>query len=288
MLAVKLFTNTPHEVNSSALSLAEDGKIPCGIEVGIYSPDKLSPDLEARIKNLRNETKVLHSNWREIGLGEISNRRPETLRHLENEMFASRRMGISKSIIHTYRNSNDTVRVIYPDPKLAANQWADSALQMFDMGMRPLVEKTFESLPWLQAFYSEWHKLGIASKTGFCFDIGHSRVWHRVQLELWLDFTRSLRDQGFAIHFHIHGNAGDFDCHRPLHLAHEEGLLAPSKDWAPRGVLPWLRDAMREHPESLFTLESKTEYAIPAFKFAIDTLKENPAVPMELQSIETS
>lgn len=36
MLAVKLFTNTPHEVNSSALSLAEGGTAPCGIKVGLY------------------------------------------------------------------------------------------------------------------------------------------------------------------------------------------------------------------------------------------------------------
>jgi hypothetical protein len=80
------------------------------------------------------------------------------------------------------------------------------------------------------------------------------------------------RDQGFAVHFHIHGNGGDCDMHRPLHLAAEEGLLDPSEDWAPRGVLPWLRDAVREHPDSIFTLENKTEYAIPAFNFAIAAL----------------
>ena len=283
MLAVKLFTDTPHDVNSTALSLAENGIAPCGIEVGLYSAEDLSPDLEARIMNLRNETKVLHSYLREIGLDEISNKRPETLLHLENEMLASQRMGISTSVVHTYRNSDESVRIDYPDPKIAARQWAGAALQMFDMGMRPLVEKTFESLPWLKAFFSEWNRLGIASKTGFCLDIGHSRVWHRVQLELWLDFTKYLRDQGFAIHFHIHGNAGDRDSHRPLHLAHDEGLLAPSTDWAPRGVIPWLCDAMREHPDSLFTLESKTEYAISAFKFAINALE---AKPTELLSSE--
>jgi hypothetical protein len=143
---------------------------------------------------------------------------------------------------------------------------------MSDMGMRPLVEKTHESLPWLEAFFSEWDRMGIASRTGFCLDIGHSRIWHRASLERWLEFTMRRRDQGFAVHFHIHGNGGDRDSHRPLHLAADEGLLDPSQDWAPRGVLPWLRDAVREHPESIFTLENKTEYAVPVFDYAMAAL----------------
>jgi sugar phosphate isomerase/epimerase len=272
MFAVKLFTDTAHALNSAALSIAEDSDRPCGIEVGLYTEDDLPADLELRIANLPAGTKVLHSFLREVGLAEIAAGRPEAMCHLESEMKACRRMGIAASVIHCYRNPDETVRTEFPDPALAARQWAGAALQMSDMGMRPLVEKTHESLPWLEAFFSEWDRMGIASRTGFCLDIGHSRIWHRASLERWLEFTMRRRDQGFAVHFHIHGNGGDCDMHRPLHLAAEEGLLDPSEDWAPRGVLPWLRDAVREHPDSIFTLENKTEYAIPAFNFAIAAL----------------
>lgn len=272
MLAVKLFTDCTYALNSAALSLAEGGSGSCGIEVGITSDDNLPGEIEQRLVRLPTEAKVLHSHLREIGLAEISAARPETMKHLESEMLACRRMGISASVVHTYRSQDDSVRTDYPDPVAAARQWSDAALKMFAMGMLPLVEKTFEPLPWIESFFSEWHRMGIADRTGFCLDIGHSRVWHRTTLERWLEFTKRLRDQGFAIHFHIHGNGGDWDWHRPLHLAEEEGLLAPSQDWAPRGVLPWLRDAMREHPDSLFTLENKVEFAVPAFNFALNAI----------------
>jgi hypothetical protein len=272
MFAVKLFTDTAHAINSATLAIAEDRRRPCGIEVGLYTRDDLPADLEQRIANLPSGTKVLHSYLREVGLAEIAVERPDAMRHLESEMQACRRMGISASVIHCYRSSDETVRTEFPDPVAAARQWAGAALRMFEMGMRPLVEKTHEPLPWLEAFFSEWGRMGIASRTGFCLDIGHTRVWHRASLERWLEFTLRRRDQGFAVHFHIHGNGGDHDEHRPLHLAAAEGLLDPCEDWAPRGVLPWLREAVREHPDSIFTLENKAEFAVPAFDFALAAL----------------
>jgi len=51
---------------------------------------------------------------------------------------------------------------------------------------------------------------------GFCFDIGHAKVWSSDSFDTWYSDILYLIKFGIPIHSHIHANKGDFDTHSPL------------------------------------------------------------------------
>ena len=271
MLAVVVASKDPLEIISESIALVERFPGQCGIEFGLCESFDLPENIVERVAALPVSAKALHADRNAIGLEGLSSGNVEAVARVQAEARICKALAIDRAVVHS-RVQVDRRPHDESNPRASARVWAVGALCMANAGLTPLYEKTVESLNWFEEFFDEWDRLGLAPQTGFTLDIGHARVWQRTSLEHWLQFTQQLQARGFELHFHVHGNNGEADQHRALHLAWEEGLLAPSADYAPRGVLPWLGEAMAAHPNALFTLENVAHLGPQAFRYTRNAL----------------
>jgi len=274
MLAGKIFSADPVALTAPVLDLCEQHPSEYGVELALYGAPHFDPVSEQRIHMLAPSRKSLHSLHRCMGLTELAAGDAAALDRLSAEATKARELRISRYVVHaaSARGSGG----VSLTPKQAAHQWAGPLEQMHALGLRPLLENTFQSLTWLTALYEEWAAMGLAPIAGFCLDTGHTRVWERTPLLRWSEFTRALVAHGFALHFHVHANDGADDSHIALHVADETGLLEHSADWAPNGFMPWLGRSFEAHPDALFVLENEAAYARDAFVFARFVLDDAP------------
>ncbi len=109
-----------------------------------------------------------------------------------------------------------------------------------EYGMEIVVENVFE--PDWRIHYSLFQGVGEGAPVGFCFDIGHHKVFSRTGQEEWLE-----RLAPWLSHCHLHDNLGRHDDH----LAVGQGVLDFS------GLFRWLRE--RARPGLTLTVEAHRE-----------------------------
>lgn len=274
MLAVKIFQGDPDELNSEVIGYVENNQSVCGLEVALYQGSALPKDHLDRIAALPRKIKILHTYHRQIGLMELERNDPVAHNKLRTEAEFAESMGIDKAVVHSTTLGEHSV--VHPDAHSIAAGWAKSVEYMNALGLRPHLENTTESIFWLQDLFDTWDQLGIQELAGFTLDIGHVRVWSDRTLNDWLIFTKQLAARGFGIHFHIHANHGEVDEHISLQHAFQKDLLEPSLEWAPEGLIAWIVEAMKDHPQSLFTLENPAHQALANLSFTRFMLNQEP------------
>lgn len=265
MLAIKIFDDRDPAHTDALLARLNPKKPNFGIEVALYSNKGFTTRHADLLRALPDSTKILHSAGRARGLAELAARDVRALAQQALDTAQGKRLGISRVIVH----GNDSVETAlhHNSPAYAAKQVLPAIESLLGQGLVPYFENSYEPLPWLKLFFNELIALGLASQMGFCLDIGHVRVWGKDTIDAFYTFAKFLKTAGFRQHFHIHANAGLHDEHMALPLAYTADLLYPSSDWAPTGVMPWLSKALKEYPESLFTLENAQEHAMEALTF---------------------
>lgn len=181
---------------------------------------------------------------------------------LAQEAAWARSVNCLEAVIHLDRGNGAEDHWRRSDPEALARECRAAIQAASEMGLRLHMEKTYESREWLMAFYRELSRQGLAPHFGFTLDLGHTRVWEREPLELWMEWIAELDAQGFGLHFHLHGNPGDADRHDTLSHCQSMGWLDPDPQWAPNGALPIVKEIARlyEH-KALLVLENTTAQA---------------------------
>lgn len=297
MWAIKIFDDATEQELNRLLDLAN--KRGAGIECALYHSKGFPPGIDERLRlefsGHPNHALGLHLPHAKLSLVELAAQRwsgremalakelgerwmpnPIVARSQEGDQILSaasirlakeagwaRKVGCRDAVIHLDRG-NMSVEGKWRElsPVAFAASCAPAIEASWALGLRLHLEKTYETRAWLDEFFNAIAKLGLASKFGFTFDIGHSRVWEREPLGGWMNSIATYSKLGFGLHFHLHGNKGDVDSHDTLCLAQASGWLDPVADWAPSGVMPILSEIRRLYEnKALLVLENSPEHA---------------------------
>jgi hypothetical protein len=295
--AIKIFDGDLGAGARMGLELARERG--AGVEVALYAGQGFPKDVEDRLREMSIErpgSVALHASHGAVALADwigqswsweayqealgvsfgqahgssASRLTPEAFR-LAGELAWARSVGARSVVIHLERAVGPLGESWWKsqDPARLAQLSAPALRAARGLGARLVLEKTFESREWFDAFYQRAFELGLSSSLGFAFDLGHSRVWEPEPLGGWLDSMSRWKIQGFELHFHLHGNPGDFDRHATLAEAQAQGWLDPDPKWAPDGALPELERIVSEFGEgSMLVLENSTDQAREALGWA--------------------
>ena len=296
MWAIKIFDDMGEGELMEFLDLA--GERAAGVEVALYGAKGFSGDARARLRQMSAKnpgSTAMHLSHQKLALSDLmaqawtweafeealgagldfASKAPSRLspeaKTLATEAAWARELGIQKAVIHLDRGLSREGELWWKsrDPAKIARELAPALRAAQGLGILLHMEKTFESRPWLMAFYEAAQAQGLGGALGFVFDMGHSRVWEREPLGGWIDWMLGLRDAGVSLHFHLHGNPGDRDRHASLPEAHARGWLDPDPQWAPKGAMVELERIEREFgADSMLLLENHTRDAREALGWA--------------------
>jgi len=233
MLSMKIFVNTPQELLNEIIERAVEDKL--GLELLMIDHDdndKLYP-VDYVLKKIENTRfsevadLMLHTDHCHTWGFQISD--PETLASYTTEMQNANRLGMRKVVMH-YNDKMDKEDVT--DKRLH-----DDLLRINDLGEKYGITIHLENTLFVHDDHSfdkaniDFHERIFSHVTdekmkniGFCFDLGHGKVFSDNKLAEWLKFIDSLVEKTIPVHFHLHNNHGVHDDHMPFHIADMEGL----------------------------------------------------------------
>nr|WP_240905965.1 TIM barrel protein [Thiorhodococcus mannitoliphagus] len=242
------------------------------IEVGLYFGDIQARDLLRSCLPDSAATVAVHLNHRRLSLLEIQ--RQEAA--LREQLSAAAELGATSVITHL-GNYPMTARLSLRErlwDQLSADLSFAEALAS-DYGLRLHIENTFHDL----AFYRELLdalRASRATPVNFCFDMGHAKVWSSESLREWLAFLLTQRQQGTALHLHLHANEGLIDQHQPFTLASDrEGVIEDDfmqdLDWPSA-----LRLIDRSFPDAAKIFEVPPEVAVDHYEQVLAAINRLP------------
>lgn len=253
MLALKIFDGEnlekkEREARKIALFCAQQN---LGLELANYAGTSFD-GLEAEIEKVASKNKVLHLNHNAYSLIGSRKKGLSLLDMFDEEIRLADRLDVSGGFVVHSSDEEESV----PSPESA---FKTISMLSARTGSRPLfLEKTFESIEWFETFFA----MKPPKNVGFCLDTGHTRVWKRIPLSRWVDFTGRLAAAEIPVHVHAHANEGDDDTHIPLMDALRSGMLKQS-DWN-KGDLEEFSDLFKivKRAGGLFVLENGMSGAI--------------------------
>jgi hypothetical protein len=143
---------------------------------------------------------------------------------IEYELHIGRLLGSKKFIFHPEKHDAPK------KTQYQANLLGDYFEKLIELSsMLKNDEKIYiENVRFEIEFYKSFFKLihinGIKN-IGFCFDIGHAKVFSGYNFEKWYQFLLFLDGKEIDIYFHVHANEGSYDEHKPYHSYHDIGVL---------------------------------------------------------------
>lgn len=138
--------------------------------------------------------------------------------------------------------------------KVAVAACADHALGLH-------IENTYHDIPFYRSLFQAAASAGL-DEVGFCFDIGHAKVWSTHTLAEWMALLRDIDQDGRRIHFHLHANGGFQDDHLSFLTADHLGLSAADAFTAPGDYYQALAQIAEAFPSSLAVFEVPASEAI--------------------------
>jgi Xylose isomerase-like TIM barrel len=187
------------------------------VEMGFYHGN---PQLLLSLQEKYNiQRPTLHTNHYKFDLGTMLEKPAQKYQLLEvltTDLEFASKIGAKRVVIHPYKYP-------FPRKKLAQKRVIEALIPELE-GISNLlkardimvhIENTFDEADFYLALFEAIRSKGI-SNIGFCFDIGHARVWSALSFDKWFKYLENIDEMGFEIHFHIHANNGMFDDHLPF------------------------------------------------------------------------
>lgn len=134
-------------------------------------------------------------------------------REFEAEIKLSKLINSDYSIVHLSSNQRENKR--YPGRSLINETWEN--LMMLNQIARTedfvfYIENIYRDIYFYTQLFRELKNEGL-NNIGFCFDIGHAKVWSGHNLRDWQFFLQELSAMAIPMHMHFHLNHGEEDEH---------------------------------------------------------------------------
>ena len=161
----------------------------------------------------------LHTNHYRFDIGtllEKPEQKYELLDILSHDLELATKIGAKRIIIHPHR---------FPFPKklsaqkiavsMMVNEISGISQMLSSLGVVAYIENTFDDSGFYRLLFEEIKRRNI-DNFGFCFDMGHAKVWSSGSFAHWMRFLYDINDMGLPLHSHLHSNDGVFDEHLPF------------------------------------------------------------------------
>lgn len=211
---------------------------------------------------IKNPT--LHTNHYRFDIAtliEKTEQKYELLDLLSRDIKLANKIGAKKIIVHPYR---------FPFPKKKSaqkriigqicNELTGISEMLKSSGITAHIENTFDESTFYRLLFEEIKAKNI-SNFGFCFDIGHAKVWSSGGIEEWMRLLFDLDNMGFSTHSHIHANNGIFDDHMPF-FDEILGTFVVEDEFLNGSYIAVVEKLYEAFPKITFTAEVKPQYAL--------------------------
>lgn len=207
---------------------------------------------------------TLHTNHYRFDLGSLLDKpeqKYELLDILSKDLELARKIGAKRIVIHPYKfpftkKTNAQKKVV----ELLVNEIAGISQMLGMLGITAHIENTFDEISFYRVLFEEMKKRSVQN-FGFCFDIGHAKIWSSSTLAQWTRLLYDMDDMGFPIHSHLHVNYGIFDDHLPFF---DEILSSISQEdeFLEGEYLDCIKNLVDSFPKATFTAEVKSKFAL--------------------------
>lgn len=126
------------------------------------------------------------------------------------------------------------------------------------------IENVRFELEFYQMLFLEIKEKNI-KQVGFCFDIGHGKVFSQYSFEEWFFFLEWLDSEDIDIYFHIHANEGHKDEHKPFYSFKDISIL--NDGVYTNDVIKDLKRLFKKFSDKWFSLELMPEDVIKEIEF---------------------
>lgn len=230
----------------------------CPVEVGLYAGEhEAFGFLEGALRDSRVPV-VVHLDHRRLCLFGLEKREAA----LREQLAQAVRLGARYVITHCApypmsarpERQADVLTHLSRGLEVAVTACADQGLGLH-------IENTYHDLPFYRALFRAMTSAGF-DEVGFCFDIGHAKVWSTHHLADWMGLLRDLDQAGRRLHFHLHANGGLQDEHLSFLAADRLGLSAADGFTAPGDLYRAIARIADAFPSSLAIFEVPSAEAI--------------------------
>jgi Xylose isomerase-like TIM barrel len=235
------------------------------VEMGFYHGNpKLLLDFQAIYKIQRP---TLHTNHYKFDLGtllEKPSQKHKLIEALSVDLELATKIDAKRVVIHPYKYP-------FPRKKIAQKKTIEALLPELEGvanlleagGITAHIENTFDEANFYLALFEAIRSKGV-SNLGFCFDMGHAKVWSALSFDEWFKHLEEIDKLGFDMHFHIHANDGIFDDHLPFLPTILNDL--DKNDEFTNGYPKALKRLFDRFGNSTYTAEVRPEFAIENMK----------------------
>jgi Xylose isomerase-like TIM barrel len=235
------------------------------VEMGFYHGN---PELLLAFQDTyKIQRPTLHTNHYKFDLGTIlekPSQKHKALDALSVDLELASKIGAKRVVIHPYKYPFSRKKPAQKRTIEALVHELEGISHLLEArGITAHIENTFDEADFYFALFEAIRSKGV-SNIGFCFDIGHAKVWSALSFDEWFKYLENIDEMGFDIHFHIHANDGIFDDHLPFLPSVLEGL-----DRNNEFALDYhkaLRRLFRRFSGSTYTAEVRPEFAIENMK----------------------
>ena len=202
--------------------------------------------------NIKN--KILHMD--NINSYASNIKEPNTFQRFEIEAQNAAKLGIKKAIVHYCENikkEEATAEKLHEDLKTL-----DALGKKYDLIIH--IENTFFSdqgsnIDFFETLFNIVKKQNFTN-IGFCFDIGHAKVFSNNNINEWFEFLDYLQNNTISLHFHLHNNQGKNDDHLAFNKANKIGINAGDDFTCKKHYLEVINNIIDKYNSAIQTLET--------------------------------
>lgn len=278
MFGFKIFDNDPQEKLRELLYFANEENL--AIEIALYNTvedgEKFFHFLQSNKDYHSIKNKSIHLDYKKYIGNDINN---ENLHSFIHELSISQQLGITQAVIHYQEPSTFKTHLFH----LEKEQLKSNLLKIYniikDYNIHIYIENTFihkrkseyNNLNFHRIIWDTIIELNIQDKLGICLDWGHVKAFSNDDLEDWILYVKSIREQGVHVYMHIHDNDSIKDLHETLHNGKRKGF---DKLPGNKPFLEILNKYYQEFQNESLILEYKSEFAIESYLEIKNELKK--------------
>jgi sugar phosphate isomerase/epimerase len=206
----------------------------------------------------------LHTNHYNFDIGSIVEKpeqRYDFLDLLTKDLEFAKQIGAKLVIVHPYRFPFAKKKIAQRRAiEMFCNELSGISEVLRSYGIVAHIENTFDEASFYRLLFEEIKARNITN-FGFCFDIGHAKVWSSGAISEWMRLLYDIDNMGFAIHSHIHANDGLFDEHMPFFDEILSNYVSDD-EFLDGSYIEMIKKLHDTFPNATFTAEVKPQYAL--------------------------